>query len=278
VSRLGRAGADARWHNSRVPWDDFGTALRDLRRRVSPEAAGIPASLPRARRVPGLRRNELAGRAGVSEEHLKRMEQGRRRPSPSVVDALATALRLNPGDHEHLRTLAGFAAPAARTGLVPRVVTPAASRMLDRLTEVPACVCDATWTVLAGNDRWTAYDCPAGSARGRERNMAWRVFTEAPTDVFRTPEHLAAVRTSMVTELRAAAHRYPADPELRSLIRDLRTHGGPFARLWDGPSDRPTADLDRLHVPDGRGGRTPFDKDVLTLNPGDLRVVVFTQP
>ncbi|MEV6633730.1 helix-turn-helix transcriptional regulator [Actinoplanes sp. NPDC051470] len=260
-----------------MPEDDFGSALRELRARVSPESAGIPASPPRHRRVPGLRRAELAGRAGVSEEHLKRMEQGRRRPSPSVVDALAGALRLSAGQHEHLRTLAGYAPPPARAGLVPREITPAARRMLDRLTEVPACVCDATWSVLAGNERWNAYACPSRSAHGRDRNMAWRVFTEAETDVFRTPGHLAAVRASMVAGLRAAAHRYPADPELRSLIADLRALGDGFVRLWEDPAAHPDG-LDRLRVPDGRGGRTSFDKDVLTLTPGDLRLVVFTQP
>ena len=260
-----------------MPWDSFGSALKDLRRRVSPESAGIPPSLPRRRRVPGLRRDELAGRAGVSAEHLRRMEQGRRRPSTSVVDSLAAALRLNPDEHGQLRTLAGFAAPAAPTALVPREVTPAARRMLDRLTEVPACVCDATWSVLAGNERWTSYGCLRGPAHPHDRNMAWRVFTEAPTGVFRTPEHLAAVRASMVTGLRAATHRYPADPRLRSLISDLYARGGPFARLWDNPANHPD-DLDRLSVSDGRGGQTPFDKDVLTLTPGDLRVVVFTQP
>jgi hypothetical protein len=149
--------------------------------------------------------------------------------------------------------------------------------MLSRLTDVPACVCDATWTVLAGNERWNAHACPAGSARGRDRNMAWRVFTEAPTDVLRKPEHLAAVRASMAAGLRAAADRYPADPELRSLIGDLYAFGGAFARLWDDPPDHPEV-LDRLHVPDRRGGRTPLDKDVLTLTPGDLRLVVFTRP
>ncbi|WP_433731961.1 helix-turn-helix domain-containing protein [Actinoplanes sp. CA-051413] len=251
--------------------------MRVLRERVSPESAGIPPSLPRRRRVPGLRRDELAGRAGVSAEHLRRMEQGRRRPSPNVVDALAAALRLNADEQGHLRTLAGFAPPADRAGLVPREITPAATRMLERLTEVPACVCDATWSVLAGNARWDAYGCPAGAAHGRDRNMAWRVFTEAPTDVFRTPEHLAAVRASMVTGLRAAAHRYPADPRLRPLISDLYARGGAFARLWDGSPDPPDS-LDRLDVPDGRGGRASFDKDVLTVSPGDLRLVVFTQP
>jgi hypothetical protein len=226
-------------------------------------------------RPSGSGRVELADQPGVSEEHLKRIEQGRR-PSSNVVDALASAMRLSVVQHEHLRTLAGFAAPGRGVGLVPREVTPAARRMIDRL-DLPACVCDATWSVLDGNEPWMAHECPAASAGGRDRNMAWRVFTGAPTAVFRTAEHLAAVRATMVTGLRVAIHRYPADPELRSLIADLYARGGEFARLWDNPSD-PVEELDRLSVPDGAGGQLDFDKDVLTLSPGDLRVVVFTQP
>lgn len=257
-----------------MPFNNFGTALRDLRERVTPESVGIPPSLPRRRRVPGLRRDELAGLAGVSEEHIKRIEQGRRRPSTSVVDALAAALRLPPDDHGHLRTLAGFSAPATPDTLVPREITPAAGRMLERLTDVPVCVCDASWTVLDGNALFYASPCPAS---GRGRNLAWEIFTEPPTALCREPEYLAAVRVSMVAGLRATARRYPTDPRLRSLISDLYALGGVFAELWDVPSGVPGG-TDRLNVPDGRGGETTFDKDVLTLDPGDLRVIVFTRP
>lgn len=264
-------------HDGRVRQDnDFGTMLRSLRHRVTPEAAGIRPSLPRERRAPGLRRVELADQAGVSEEHLKRIEQGRRRPSPHVVDALASALRLSVDQHEQLRTLAGFAAPPRRSGLVPREVTPAARRLLDRL-DLPACVCDATWSVLDGNESWMAHRCLPAGAEGRERNMAWRVFISAPTPVLRTAEQLAGIRATMVTGLRVAHQRYPTDPELRSLISDLHARSGDFASLWDGPSD-PGVELDRLSVRGGPGGPVDFDKDVLSLSPGDLRVVLFTQP
>jgi transcriptional regulator with XRE-family HTH domain len=283
---------------------NFGTSLRTFRERQTPQAAGIPASLPRVRRTPGLRRDELAGRAGISEEHLKRLEQGRRRPSPGVVDALARALRLSAGEHARLRTLAGFAVPPLsplslsrlsplspegespaygdplshpQDGLVPREITPAARRMLDRLTEVAACLCDASWTVLGGNRRWNATGCPAGAARGRGRNIAWRIFTDAPTDVSRTDEHLASFRAALVTDLRTAARRYPADPQLHALIADLRAHGGEFVRLWDAAPAKAHGH-DRLNVPDPEHGRADLDKDVLMLAPGDLRVVVFTTP
>ena len=186
-----------------MPWDsDFGTALRTLRGQASPDAVGIPVSLPRARRVPGLRREELAGRAGVSAEHLKRMEQGRRRPSPTVVDALAAALRLTTTEHGRLRALAGFAAVPPTGGRVPQEITPAARRMLDRLDDVPVCVCDAAWTALEGNDRWAAFARPLAQASGRDRNLVWRTFAKEAPDGLRTTEHLTAFQASLVADLR----------------------------------------------------------------------------
>ncbi|GAB7052358.1 helix-turn-helix domain-containing protein [Catenuloplanes indicus] len=254
--------------------DDFKTVLRSLRQRITPGEAGVPASLPAVRRVPGLRRDELAGLAGVSEEHLKRLEQGRRRPSPSVVDALARALRLGTEEHARLRTLAGFAATPEPDGRVPREVTETARRMLDRLTEVAVCVCDATWTVLAANELWYTDVCTVPPA-GRGRNVVWRAFTEIGPSVFQAPERLDGFRATVVAELRDAAHRYPADAELTSMITDLRALSPDFALLWDAPPV-PGGHADRLRVPNPARGDLYLDLDVLTLNPGDLRVAVYT--
>ncbi|GAA1657439.1 helix-turn-helix domain-containing protein [Actinoplanes couchii] len=254
--------------------DDFGTTLRTLRHRLTPGEAGVRASLPAVRRVPGLRRDEPAGIAGVSEEYLKRLEQGRRRPSPDVVDALARALRLTVAEHDRLRMLAGFAAAPEPAGLVHREVTGPARRMLDRLTEVAVCVCDATWTVLAANALWHTDVCTVPES-GRGRNVVWRAFTETGPSVFEAPERLDGFRATVVAELRAAAHRYPADTELSSMIGDLRARSPEFALLWDAPPSR-TGPADRLRVPSPEHGDLYLDLDVLTLNPGDLRVVVYT--
>ncbi|WP_328608533.1 helix-turn-helix transcriptional regulator [Amycolatopsis sp. NBC_00345] len=260
---------------------DFGSILRAFRARLTPDAAGVPLVAPTPRRVPGLRRDELAYLAGVSEEHLRRLEQGRRLPSASVVDALAAALRLDRDDHEQLRLAAGFAAPDSRPetggGPVPQEITPAARRILDRLTEVPTCLCDAAWNVLAGNPRWTAFNCGAGTGQGRDRNMAWRTFTDAPSTVFRSPGHLAGFRAAIAADLRAATRRYPADPGLRDLVRDLRAVSAEFAGRWDA-EHRPRPQTDRLTVDDLKLGSFTLDKDVLTVEPGDLRVVLFSAP
>ncbi len=255
--------------------DDFGTALRTLRQRLTPGEAGVSASLPAVRRVPGLRRDELAGIVGVSEEHVKRLEQGRRRPSPSVVDALARALRLTPAEHDRLRALAGFAATPGPGARVPREVTGTARRMLDRLTEVAVCVCDASWTVLAANKLWHTDVCTVPETPGRDRNVVWRAFTETGPSVFRAPDRLAGFRATVVPELRDAARRYPADAELSAMIADLHARSPEFSRLWDAPPT-PGGHADRLRVPSPVHGHLDLDLDVLTLNPGDLRIVVYT--
>ncbi|SFF10386.1 Helix-turn-helix domain-containing protein [Actinoplanes philippinensis] len=234
----------------------------------------MPASLPAVRRVPGLRRDELAGLAGVSEEHLKRLEQGRRRPSPGVVDALARALRLGAEEHARLRALAGFAVTPQPERRVPREVTDTARRMLDRLTEVAVCVCDASWTVLEANKLWHTNVCTVPEA-GRGRNVVWRAFTETGPSVFLAPKRLDGFRATVVAELRDTARRYPADTELTSMITDLRALSPDFALLWDAPP-APGGHADRLRVPNPAHGDLYLDLDVLTLNPGDLRVAVYT--
>lgn len=256
--------------------DDFGTALRTLRQRLTPGEAGVPSSLPAVRRVPGLRRDELAGIVGVSEEHVKRLEQGRRRPSPSVVDALAGALRLTSGEHARLRALAGFAASPEPDGLVPREITEPAGRMLDRLTEVAVCICDASWTVLAANELWHSEVCTVPDTPGRDRNVVWRAFTEACLSVFQAPERLAGFRATVVAELREAARRYPADADLASMIADLHARSPEFAQLWAAPPFQ-GGHADRLRVPSPVHGHLDLVLDVLTLNPGDLRVVIYTR-
>src|ERR1700761_6347389 len=101
--------------------------LRRWRDRVAPEAVGIPVG--RRRRATGLRREELAGLAGISADYLTRLEQGRATaPSAQVVEALATALRLSDTERETLYRLAGHAAPGA--DVVPSRVTASVQRLL----------------------------------------------------------------------------------------------------------------------------------------------------
>jgi transcriptional regulator with XRE-family HTH domain len=277
---------------------EFGTLLRTFRERLSPETAGIRPTWPATRRVPGLRRHELARLASVSEEHLKRLEQGRRRPSRAVVDALAGALRLDPPAHARFSLLAGFAAPGGLSvqpfapeaaqdwplphagdarpgGLVPRQVTGQARRLLDRLGEVPFYVCDASWTVLENNRSWAESEFGDDLPGRQGTNMAWQLFTNPPTAWVCSAEQLAGVRSSLVADLRAAVRRYPADPQLRDLVADLRASGEDFARLWAAAGPR-RHHRDEVITHHGSLGQLRVHKDVLAIEPGDLRVVIVT--
>src|SRR5919201_4613181 len=107
-----------------TPLGDFIRAKRDS---IQPESLGLPDR--GRRRSPGLRRSDLAARAGISVEYLVRIEQGRdRNPSPAVVNALADALRLDAAEREHLRHAAkcssgtcGAAVPSPRPDVRPAV-------------------------------------------------------------------------------------------------------------------------------------------------------------
>lgn len=107
--------------------------------------------------------------------------------------------------------------------------------------------------------------------------MAWRTFTDAPTTVFRSLGHLAAFRAAIVADLRTATRRYPTDPGPRDLVHDLREVSGDFAGLWDA-EDEPEPRPDRLTVDDADLGCFTLDKDVPTVEPGDLRVVALSAP
>jgi transcriptional regulator with XRE-family HTH domain len=156
---------------------ELGGVLRGWRERLQPAAAGLSGSGGQ-RRSPGLRREELAALASVSPDYIKRLEQGRARPSPAVLDSLARALRLTRAEYEYFCVLAGQA--ATRTGQVPRHIGPGAQRLLDRLTDVPAAVYDAAWTMLACNASWAALlGDPAGLPDRYRRGDADEAFARA---------------------------------------------------------------------------------------------------
>ena len=141
---------------------------------VTPQSAGLPAG-PR-RRAEGLRREELAGLAGISTDYLTRLEQGRATaPSAQVVQALTRALRLSDPERDLLFRLAGHAAPGL--DVVPSRVTPSVRRLLDRLSHTPLVVYDATWTLVLANAPYDALMGDTSTWHGLERNAVWRNLT-----------------------------------------------------------------------------------------------------
>src|SRR6266536_3039242 len=251
--------------------NDLGVTLRRWRDRATPPQSGFGPSS--RRRAPGMRRDALAAAAGVSAEYVKRLEQGQGRPSAGVLDALARALRLSRPEYEYLCSLAGYVPSGA--GRVPRQVGPGTRRLLDRLGDIPICVCDAAWTLLAWNTAWETLCRASTMSDGRDRNMAWRAFTGDQGGTPRTSEREARLRSSIVADLRATALRYPDDDLLADLVTDLKAVSEVFAGLWQAHVDTRDRDYQvTIRHPDA--GDITVDCDIMTIHEGDLRAVVYT--
>lgn len=259
-------------HSGRMASTEFGRTVRRWRDRVSPETAGLPAG--GHRRAAGLRREELALLAGISVDYITRLEQGRAaNPSEQVVEALGRALRLSGTEREHLFRLAGLVPPGH--GTVPAYITPSVQRMLDRLTGTPVAVYDAAWTLLLANPLYAALLGDPSGWRGNERNGVWRNFVGPGTRVRHTPEARRAFETTLVSDLRATASRYPADQRLRRLIEELRAHSDRFAELWDSGAVE-HHEAARKTVDHPQVGTLALDCDVLSVAGSDLRIMIYT--
>lgn len=256
--------------------DAIGCCLRSWRERVDPRDAGLPVS--GRRRVSGLRREEVAGLAGVSLDYLARLEQGRAaHPSPSVLASLARALRVSDEERDHLFRLAGYAEP--RAGTVNRHLTAGVQRMLDRLGDVPVVVADVTWQVVAVNPPARALlgETAAGlrDVDARGHNIAWRHFTGESSRVIRNADERARVEAEMVADLHAALGRHPADEPLAALISGLRAVSPRFVELWDTRPVKPRA-ASRKTFRHPEVGQITLDCDVLEVADSDLRLIVYT--
>jgi transcriptional regulator with XRE-family HTH domain len=253
--------------------DELGQSIRAWRDRLDPGAAGLSAGA--RRRAPGLRREELAGLAGLSVDYLARLEQGRAtNPSPQVLAALARALRLSDEERRHLYLVAGQVPPGA--GTIDRHLTPGVQRMLDRLEEMPVVVYDAAWGLVAWNPLGAALIGDLEALDGRERNLAWREFLGTPTTRFmRDDEETERFRREIATDLHAAVGAYPDDERLTALVAELRAGSEDFEAYWAGGSVAPrTASRKTLEHPEV--GAITVDCDVLMLRGSDLRVIVYS--
>lgn len=205
--------------------------------RVSQGPQGPPAPRRRRhrrfgdrRRVPGLRREELALLAGVSVDYYTRLEQGRaRNVSSEILNAVADALRLDADERVHLHNLARPAAIRKRPGR-PQQIGPELRQTLNALTSAPAYIIGRRLDILAWNElaRLLIADFPALPAA--ERNMASLVFLDpAAQDLYPNWETKAR---DTVANLRFDAGRHPDDPQVASLVGELSRHSADFRRLW----------------------------------------------
>ena len=245
--------------------------LRSWRSRLAPAQVGLPAHA--ARRTQGLRREELAVLAGVSIDYIVRLEQGRAStPSAQVCVALARALQLSDTEQAYLLQLAGH---ATGQGRISRLVPASVRRLLDRLDDNPIAVHDAMWTLMSWNTMWAALMGDPSALDDKERNVVWRYFTHRPNRSVFTGAERDAFETSIVADLRLTAGRYPDDPQLHTLIQQLRRVSDTFRTHWDTRLVADHAHAAKT-IEHPEVGRIELDCDVLTTRNGELRIVVYT--
>jgi transcriptional regulator with XRE-family HTH domain len=204
--------------------------LRTRRARLTPDRAGLRDD-GRVRRVPGLRRDEVARLAHMSTEYYTRLEQGRAaNPSPEVLDALASALRLDEAERQHLLDLLGRPRPRKRPPTAQRV-RPGLLLTLQSLESVPAFVFGRRTDVLASNRlaREVLTDFEAKPAA--ERNLARYILLDP-----QAPERMhewERAASDTVAMLRFDAGRHPEDRRLSDLLGELTMRCPDFSRWWN---------------------------------------------
>lgn len=250
----------------------LGAFLRSRRDRLTPAQAGITA-FPGPRRVPGLRKEELAVLAGLSPDHYSRLEQGRQQTvTDDVVEALSRALQLDDVEVAHLQNLA---APTLRRRRavpdLPARADPGMLRLMAVLDHVPTLLLGRRSDVLASNGllrevlgwpaepgasfvRWLFLD-PAA----RERITNWADFA-----------------ASAVGALRYEVGRRPDDQHLAALVDELRRHDPDVERWWNDHQVTFRTSLTKNVVHAVAGPLSFGIESVIGPNDPDQRLVVYT--
>lgn len=202
---------------------ELGAYLSARRGEVTPGKVGLPSA--GLRRVPGLRREEVAMLAGVSVDYYVRLEQGRERtPSAQVVDALAVALRLTEDGRRHLFRLAGLS-PRAQVAVTDRV-DPSLLQLMDAWPDNPAIVYNRAYDVLASN----AIADALFHDWAHSRNLMHVVFTDPAARTFYRDWH--EVARNSVAGFRLGHGEAPDDPRMRRVLTELLDGSREFAELW----------------------------------------------
>ena len=206
--------------------------LATRRAKITPQQAGLP-DYGGQRRVPGLRRAEVALLAGVSPDYYVRLERGNLTGvSDSVLEAIARALRLDDAEREHLFDLARAAntSPRARRRPTQQRIRPGVQQLLDAMTDAPAFVRNGRLDVLAANRLAEALYAPMFANPARPLNLARFAFLDPQSTGF-YPEWDAAADTT-VALLRTEAGRDPYNKDLTDLIGELSTRSDEFRTRW----------------------------------------------
>ncbi|MEU0278406.1 helix-turn-helix transcriptional regulator [Streptomyces sp. NPDC006195] len=249
----------------------LGDFLHARRALVRPEEVGLTAS-PR-RRLPGLRREEVAALAGISAAYYLRLERGRdRRPSPEVTDALARVLRLDADARVHLHALAR-GRPAHPAPYAPETVPEPVRHLVLSRTDTPAFVQGRYHDVLVANPLATAL---SPSYRTGVNLLRATFLGDRVRALYDDWDRVSA---SVVASLRAQAGPAPTDPRFAGLIAELRSGSEEFRLLWDRHDVRPrTAGGTRLIHPTLGVLDLSYEKLTLLPDKGQVLVVYHAPP
>lgn len=253
---------------------ELGNLLRQARSRIEPAEVGLPAGT--RRRVPGLRREEVAQLAGLSVDYIVRLEQGRGpQPSTQVLNALSRALRLDPDERDQLFRLAGTAPPLP--GTIEMIVRPSVLRLMERMSDLPVMVTSATGDVLAQNAMSAALVGDFGQLPPQERNIIWQRFLGDSDRVEVAEVDRQTTARHSVSTLKLAQARYPADSGVTNLINELLTRSEEFARHWEQPGSGRWRSMRKIiRHPDL--GPITLDCDLLMLPDTDQAMTVYSAP
>ncbi|MBH5334734.1 helix-turn-helix domain-containing protein [Streptomyces pactum] len=232
--------------------------LRSRRARVTPAEAGMAVGDLRARRTPGLRREEVAVLAGVGVSWYTWLEQGREiNVSADVLDAIARVLRLDAAEREHLYLLAGLNPPRAEPA-AGRTVPDRLRQVIDSWLPHPAYLIDRHWNLVAVNRAAAA----VFGYQEHDHNCLITFFTSAR---YRSSlYHWRDAAHTIAAQFRADAARYPEDPEFGRIAADMCAVSPEFAEIWAEHAVRDaTAGTKVINHPEA--GELSFTYTTLTL-------------
>jgi transcriptional regulator with XRE-family HTH domain len=270
--------AYGRGMNNRDQVRDF---LISRRGRITPEQAGLPAGT--RRRVPGLRRSEVAALADMSVEYYGKLERGNiAGVSPAVLDAVARALRLDDVERAHLLHLAQaaegsdtLARPRKRSS--QRALPHSLRWSLEAITGGPAYVCNGRLDILAANALSRAFFVDLIPVGGEPPNCARYTFLDPSARRFYRDWDLIADLT--VDALRVEAGRNPYDRDLHDLVGQLCTLSDEFRERWGAHNvGRFGTGVKRFHHPTAGDVTLAYDSLRTDADPGLILTVYTPEP